>query len=105
MGSPPIVHQAGCPQTRNEILWLLMASAFRRATDECALHSWRFGFKQSSFNLVAQVLQDDTLHVFRHLPLSQHAIVPSSFRIRVGWVTSKSSTLNFGRLCRLFLGA
>ena len=44
-------------------------------------HHWTLGFKQSSFNHIAQALRSHAIHVFRRSPLYQHALVPASFRI------------------------
>src|SRR5215831_19958498 len=62
-------------------------SQWRRNTDvlptSVPFHRWRLGFKQSSLRLIAQALQDHSLHIFRCLPLYQHALVPSPFRVQV----------------------
>ena len=52
-------------------------------------HRWRLGFKQSSLSLITQMLQVCASHVFGRLPLYQHAVFPSSFRIQVGWFISE----------------
>ncbi len=62
---------------------LPMASGCRRATDGCEFHPWTLGFRQSSFSPIGQALQDDRLHVFDGLPLYEHALVPSPFRVQV----------------------
>jgi hypothetical protein len=46
-------------------------------------HRWRLGFKQCSFRLIARALQDETLSVFKPLPLLRHALFPSGFRLQV----------------------
>jgi hypothetical protein len=63
----------------------------RRAADECAVSTrWALGFKQSSFNHIAQALRGRALHVFQRAPLYQHALVPSTFRLQVSWFASES---------------
>lgn len=68
-----------------ESLSTSMVSVFKRATDRSAYDHWELGFKQFSFHRFVQMLRVCGLHVFNHLPLYQHAVVPSSFRIQVGW--------------------
>jgi hypothetical protein len=48
-------------------------------------HRWGLGCRQSSFRHIAQALRDEALPVFGQLPLSIHALVPSSFRTQVRW--------------------
>ncbi len=44
-------------------------------------HRWTLGFGKSISHDIAQTLRDHALHVFRHLPLSNQAVVPSPFRV------------------------
>ncbi len=53
------------------------------------LRRWRLGFKQFGFRHIVRVLQDDAVHVFRRLSLSEHAFVPISFRFQVSPVTQR----------------
>ncbi len=46
-------------------------------------HRWTLGFGQCSSHHIAQALQNHAIHVFGHLPLSDHALVPSPFRVEV----------------------
>lgn len=46
-------------------------------------HRWTLGFRQSSFNHIAQALQSHNLHVFHYSPLHIHALVPFLFRVQV----------------------
>jgi len=47
------------------------------------LRHWTFGFRQYSFNHIAQVLQSHNLHVFCCSPLYRHALVSSPFQVQV----------------------
>jgi hypothetical protein len=63
----------------------------KRAADGCAVSTyWTLGFKQSSFNLIAQASRGDSIHAFRRPPLHQHALVPFTFRLQVSWFASES---------------
>jgi hypothetical protein len=44
-------------------------------------HRWTLGFGKSISHHMAQALRDHALHVFKHLPLSDQAVVPSPFRV------------------------
>ena len=44
-------------------------------------HHWTLGFGQCSSHPIAQAWQDRTIHVFCYAPLSDHALVPSPFRV------------------------
>jgi len=46
-------------------------------------HRWTLGFRQSSFDHIAQALQGHNIHVFCRSPLYRHALVPSPFRVQV----------------------
>jgi hypothetical protein len=48
---------------------------------------WELRFRQSSFHHIPRVLQGSALHVFRCSLLSEHALVPLSFRRPVSSVT------------------
>ncbi len=66
-------------------------AGIRRVTGGCAISTnWTLGFKQSSFNLIAQALRSDSIHAFGRPPLYQHALVPSAFRLQVSWFASES---------------
>ena len=54
------------------------------------IHHWVFGFKQFRFSHIVQMLQGEIFHVFSSPPLSVHALVPISFRVRVSTFTSAS---------------
>jgi hypothetical protein len=55
---------------RNWNLELSRASAYRRATDGCAVStSWTLRFRQSSFSPIAQALRGRPIHVFCDAPL------------------------------------
>jgi len=58
------------------------------AGDVC-FHHWRLRFRECALLLLARVLRDAALRVFRPLPRSHHAVVPVGFRRQVGWVTQK----------------
>src|SRR2546427_740571 len=61
--------------------WLAMASASDALPTSVQFHPWRLGFKQSSLRRIAQAFQDHSIHIFCCSPLSQHALVPSPFRV------------------------
>src|SRR5215831_21143996 len=63
--------------------WLAMASASDVLPTSVRFHPWRLGFTQSSLSLIAQALQDHSVHIFRCPPLSDHALVPSPFQVQV----------------------
>ncbi len=44
---------------------------------------WTLGFRQYSFNLIAQALQSHNIHVFCCSPLYRHALVSSPFQVQV----------------------
>src|SRR5438270_13752200 len=64
-----------------------MAAGWRRCTGvlptDVPFRRWTLGFRQSSFSRIAQALRGRTVHAFRRSPLHVHALVPTSFRIRV----------------------
>ena len=60
-----------------------MASASDVLPTSLRFHPWILEFKQCSFSHIAQALQDHSVHIFHCLPLSDHALVPSPFRVQV----------------------
>ena len=60
-----------------------MASASDVLPTSVRFHPWILGFKQSSFSPIIQALQDRNIHIFCYAPLSDHALVPSPFRVQV----------------------
>ena len=68
----------------------LTASPVDAVAKSVRFHRWGLGFKQSSFRLIMRALQDETISVFRLLPLFRHALVPSSFRLQVNRMAQRS---------------
>ena len=66
---------------QNQNWWLSTASVSDVIPTNVRFHHWTLGFTQFSSNLIAQALQDHTLHVFRYFLLYKHAFVPSPFRV------------------------
>ena len=83
MSSLDIVQPSG--YTTNESL--IRSYDWHRLTDVLPMsvrfHPWTLGFRQSSFNHIAQALQDRNLHIFGYSLLYEHALVPSPFRVQV----------------------
>ena len=61
-------------------------------------HHWTLGFGQSSSHHIAQALQGGTIPVFCYPPLSNHALVPSPFRVEVRRSPRSHFALNSGPL-------
>lgn len=66
-----------------------MTSIIRRRFGGCLSHRWEFGFKQSSLSHIARVLRHPALDASRRTPLSEHAVVPSRFRVQVSPATQE----------------
>ena len=58
------------------------------------LHTGNIGFRQFGFRHITRVLRDGSIGTFRILPLSRHAVVPSTFRLQVSRVTQGYSFRN-----------
>jgi len=55
-------------------------------------HRWGLGFRQCSFHPITRVLRDGIFSVFQWLPLFQHALFPSGFRLQVNRMTQEHSS-------------
>ena len=49
--------------------WLSMASVADVLSTSVRLHRWTLGFREFTFSLIAQALQNRSVHVFPYLPL------------------------------------
>lgn len=62
-------------------LWLPITSVYKRDTEGCAVPPLDIRVQAFSFNHIVQALQNRNMHVFCYFPLSEHALVPSPFRV------------------------